>query len=51
MLPYLAAQEHIKDLVREAERYNLAAEVSPPRRITLTVPRFLSRRLRRAVTA
>jgi len=51
MIVYMAAREHINDLIREAERYNRAAEVCPPRRITLHLPRFLTRRAPRPATA
>jgi hypothetical protein len=43
-LAYLAAQEHVNDLIREAERSRQQAEVRPGRRIALTLPRFVTRR-------
>ena len=41
---YLAAQEHVNDLIRDSERSRQQAEVRPQRRIALTLPRFATRR-------
>ena len=43
---YLAAQEHVNDLIREASRNPSDAEIRPRRPIVLTLPRLLTRRLR-----
>jgi hypothetical protein len=40
---YLAAQEHVNDLIREAERDRQQAEIRPRSRIALTLPRFAIR--------
>jgi hypothetical protein len=44
-LTYLVAQEHINDLLREADRNRRAAEVRPSRRSTLAAPRRFARRV------
>ena len=44
-LTYLAAREHINDLLREAEHSRRAAEVRPSRRSTLATPRRFARRV------
>ena len=44
-LTYLAAQEHVADLLREAEHSRRAAEVRPSRRSTLATPRRFARRV------
>jgi hypothetical protein len=43
-LAYLAAQEHVNDLIREAERSRQQADVRPRRRIALALPRLVTRR-------
>ena len=50
-LTYIAAQEHINDLLRNAERHHRAAEARSPRRVRLSVPRVFARRVPRAATA
>jgi hypothetical protein len=50
-LTYLAAKEHINDLMREAERSRRAAEVGSPRRVRLSIPRVFTRRVPRTATA
>jgi hypothetical protein len=47
---HLVAQEHINDLLHEAERNRRAAEVRPSRRFTRWSPRRFARRLVRAAT-
>ena len=42
---YLAAEEHINDLLREAEHSRRAAEVRRSRRSTLATPRRFARRV------
>jgi len=42
---HLAAQEHINDLLREAEHSRRVAEVRPSRRFTLWSPRRFARRV------
>jgi hypothetical protein len=49
-LTYLAAQEHVNDLRREAERHRRAASSAAPKRGRLTVPRLSVRRSARAAT-
>jgi hypothetical protein len=41
---YLAAQEHVNELIREAEHTRGQAEFTPRRRIALSLPRFSIRR-------
>jgi hypothetical protein len=49
---HLAAQEHINDLLRDAEHSRRAAEVRPPsRRVTLWSRRRFARRVVRPATA
>ena len=50
-LTYLAAREHVNDLLREAERNRRAADVPAPRRLTLSIPRPFARRVGRAAKA
>lgn len=50
-LTYLAAREHINDLVRDADRRRQTAQTRPPRRLALPLPRMLARRSPRATTA
>jgi hypothetical protein len=45
---HLAAQEHVNDLVREAERQRQQAQVRPRSSIALALPRFAAARLRRS---
>lgn len=47
----IAAQEHINDLRREAERHRLAAEVATPRPVRFSIPRLFARRIARPVAA
>jgi hypothetical protein len=49
-LTYLAAREHINDLMRDADRRRIAAEARPPRRLAIWIPRVLARRATRAAT-
>ncbi len=49
-LTYLAAQEHINELRREAERHRRPAELTAPKRVRLTIPRLFARRIARATT-
>jgi len=49
-LTYLAAQEHINDLLREAKHSRRAAEVRRSRRSTLATPRRFARRVVRPAT-
>jgi hypothetical protein len=48
-ITHLVAQEHINDLLREAEHSRRAAEVRPSRRSTLSAPRRFARRVVRRV--
>ena len=50
-LTYIAAQEHIDDVRRNAERHRLAAQGRSPRRVRLSVPRLFARRAPRTATA
>ena len=50
-LTYLAAREHVNDLLREAQRNRRAADVPAPRRLTLSIPRPFARRVGRAAKA
>jgi hypothetical protein len=50
-LTYFAAREHVNDLRREAERNRRRADVSAPRRITLSIPRPFARRVGRTTAA
>ena len=43
-LTYVAAQEHINDLMRSAERRRRVAEVRAPRRVRLSIPLLARRR-------
>lgn len=43
-LTYLAAQEHVNDLLREAESSRRAAESRPTRRVKISLPRLFRRR-------
>ena len=43
-LTYLAAQEHINDLMRDAERRRRVVEARAPRRVRLSIPRVFARR-------
>ena len=49
-LTYLAAREHINDLVRDADRRRVAADARSARRLGLSIPRVLIRRSPRAAT-
>ena len=51
MITYMAAQEHVNDLIREADRYRLSSDARRPRRIAFTLPRVLTLRARRRGTA
>ncbi len=46
----LAAQEHINDLIREAQRGRPVTEVRARRRVRLSLPRLIARWKHRAVT-
>ena len=48
---YLAAQERINDLRRDAEHRRRAAEAGGPRRVRLSIPRLFARRAPGTVTA
>lgn len=50
-LTYLAAREHINDLMRDAERGRRVAEARCPRRIRFPIPRVFARRAARTATA
>jgi hypothetical protein len=50
-LTYVVAQEHINDLMRDAERRRQVAEVRSPGRVRSSIPRVFTRRVRRAATA
>jgi hypothetical protein len=50
-ITHLAAQEHLNDLLREAEHGRRVAEVRPSRRFTLWSPRRFARRVVRPATA
>ena len=41
---YLVAQEHVNDLMRDAERCRRVAEAGGPRRIRFSIPRVFARR-------
>jgi hypothetical protein len=49
-LTYLAAQEYINDLMRDAERRRRVAEARAPRRVRLSIPRLFARRVARTAT-
>ena len=49
-LTYLVAQQHINDLMREAERSRRAAGTGSPRRVRLSIPSVFARRGARAAT-
>ena len=49
-LTYLAAQEHVNELRREAERHRRAAELTAPTRVRLTISRLFARRIAPATT-
>ena len=49
-LAYVAAQEHINDLMRDAERRRRVAQARAPRRIRLSIPRLFARRVARTAT-
>jgi hypothetical protein len=50
-LTYIAAQEHIDDLRREAGRHRLAAGVATPRPVRFSIPRLFARRNARPAAA
>ena len=50
-LTYIVAQEHINDLMRDAERSRRGAEARSPRRVRLSIPRVFTRRVPRTATA
>jgi hypothetical protein len=50
-LTYLAVREHIDDLRRDADRHRRVAQARPARRITLSIPRLLARRIPRPASA
>jgi hypothetical protein len=50
-LTYLVSQEHINDLMREAESSRRAAEVGSTRRVRLAVSRVFTRRVPRTAMA
>ena len=50
-LTYLVAQEHINDLMRDAERRRRVADVRSPGRVRLSIPRVFARRIGRTATA
>jgi hypothetical protein len=50
-LTYLIAQEHINDLMRDAERRRRVAEVRPLGRLRLSFPRVFARRAARTAVA
>jgi hypothetical protein len=50
-LTHLAAREHVNDLLRNAQRNRNRAEVSSPRRITLSIRRPFARRVGRTAPA
>jgi len=50
-LTYIAVQEHINDLMRDAERRRRATEARPPRRVRLSIPRLSTRSAARTATA
>ena len=50
-LPYIAAQEQINDLRREAERHRLADEVATPRPVRFSIRRPFARRVARPAAA
>ena len=50
-LSYIVAQQHINDLMRDAERRRLAAEVRSSRCVRLPIPRLSIRRAARTATA
>jgi hypothetical protein len=47
----IVAQEHINDLMRDAERGRRAAEARPRRHLRFSIPRVIARRIPRAATA
>jgi hypothetical protein len=49
-ITYLAAQEHVNDLRRDADRDARAAQIRSPRRVRLAIPRLPGRRPPRAAT-
>jgi hypothetical protein len=49
-ITYFVAREHVNDLQRAADRHRLAAKHRAPRRVRLTVPRLLARRVARVTT-
>jgi hypothetical protein len=50
-LTYIAAQEHIIDLRREAERHRLADEVATPRPVRFSIRHPFARRIARPAAA
>jgi len=50
-LTYLVAQEHINDLMRDAERRRGIAGARSPRRVRLSIPRIFARRAPKTATA
>ncbi len=50
-LTYIVAQEHINDLMRDADRRRRVAEVRSPGRVRLSIPRVFTRRVARATAA
>jgi hypothetical protein len=50
-LTYVVGQEHINDLMRDAERRRRVAEVRSPGRVRLSIPRVFARRVPRTATA
>jgi hypothetical protein len=50
-LSSIAAQEHINDLMRDADCRRRATEARSPRRVRLSIPRWTTGRAARTATA
>lgn len=49
-ITHLVAQEHIKELMRDAERSRRGAEAASSRRVRFSIPRVFTRRVPRTAT-